>query len=148
MNANTKNSTDLNGSSGFGGKMCAGRLLTELWQRQASTLTNEQLKSVADGVDYAASDLILLSCVVSNVASLVSTDHFDTTRIRSGAMDNCSEFLFLVANQIETLTTMIEIGSEADFLLNRRSPSVTSAKSTSTNEVTSHEQTTTSKRQI
>ena len=118
--AKTHTYTEPNSSNGFIGCMNARLLLGELWERCADTLTDDQLASVAQGVDNAVNDLCILSKNVSDVATLVSVDHL-SEGTKAGSLDDASGFLYSVASQIETLTAMIEIGDAASGRLIYRS---------------------------
>lgn len=107
-------------SRGIPGVMCARVLLLDLWGRCADTMTADELASVHSGVDNAATDLLLLSETVSSVATLANSD-LGTKGNIAGSLDDASNFLYSIANQIETLTAMIEIGDDAIGRLIRRS---------------------------
>ncbi len=119
--AKTHTYTEPNSSNGFIGFMNARLLLGELWERCADTLTDDQLASVASGVENAANDLCVLSKTVSDVATLISADHQREGGLRAGTLDDASMFLYSVASQIERLTAMIEIGDAASDRLIYRS---------------------------
>lgn len=110
--------TEPDATKGFAGVMTPRLLLEQFWERCADSLTDDELASVAGGVENAANDLGLLAASMSSVAGLLSCDHQKVgVGIRSGTLDDASQFLWSVASQIETLTAMVEIGDAASHRL-------------------------------
>ena len=91
-------------------------VLWQLWERAADSLSTSELEYFARATEHAHSEARHLRDVVMGMGCLIASD------TQSGALqdaDGTSAMLYSIAEQLDTISGMIEIGRAADNRLHQ-----------------------------
>jgi hypothetical protein len=103
------------------GPVTPSSVLTFLWQRGVQW-DRDELEFLSRSTEYARHMAENLADTVSNVGCVIDAD-YKPGQTRSGNFelgDNVARLLFVVADQLRTISALTEIGDEAQFALHER----------------------------
>ncbi len=85
--------------------------MLKLWKRSAPSLTKEELKWFSQATESADIEIISLKETISRVGCLIASDEMSGS-IQS--RESVSDLLFLIANSLDCIYGLINIGISAD----------------------------------